>query len=111
LAGDVLGVGLDALEPPIVRGRPRPGLAALGVGAAAARAGRLAAALLPLAEALRAQLEAREQWKLYTRLEHPLIGVLVAMERAGIALDPAVLASMSADMSGEIASLETKLLA
>jgi DNA polymerase-1 len=109
LAADVLGVGLDALEAPVVRGRPRPGLAALGVGAAAARAGRFAAALLPLAEALRAQLEAREQWKLYTRLEHPLIGVLVAMERAGIALDPAVLTDMSATMAAEIAALETRL--
>src|SRR5262245_4909051 len=67
LAGDVLGVGLDGLEAPVVRGRPRPGLAALPVGAAAARAGRQAAALLPLAEALRAQLEAREQWKLYRK--------------------------------------------
>jgi len=111
LAGDVLGVGLDPLEAPIVRGRPRPGFAALGVAAAAARAGRLAAALLPLAEALRAQLEAREQWKLYRRLEHPLIGVLAAMERAGIALDPAVLEKMSAEMTREIAALETKLQA
>src|SRR5580765_2365005 len=111
LAGDVLGVGLDPLEAPIVRGRPRPGFAALGVAAAAARAGRLAAALLPLAEALRAQLEAREQWKLYRRLEHPLIGVLAAMERAGIALDPAVLEKMSAEMTSEIAALETKLQA
>jgi DNA polymerase-1 len=110
LAGDVLGVGLDPLEAPVVRGRPRPGLAALGVGAAAARAGRMAAALLPLAEALRAQLEAHEQWKLYRRLEHPLIGVLVAMERAGIALDPGVLTSMSAEMSGDIEVLEGKLL-
>jgi DNA polymerase-1 len=111
LAGDVLGVGLDPLEAPVIRGRPRPGLAALGVGAAAARAGRLAAALLPLAEALRAQLEAREQWKLYRRLEHPLIGVLLAMERAGIALDPDVLATMSTEMGAEIAALETKLIA
>jgi DNA polymerase I len=67
--------------------------------------------LLPLAEALRAQLEAREQWKLYTRLEHPLIGVLVAMERAGVALDVSVLTRMSADMTGEIAALETQLQA
>ena len=111
LAGDVLGIGLDAVESPPARGRGRTGLAALGVGAAAARAGRLAAALLPLAEALRAQLEAREQWKLYRRLEHPLIGVLVAMERAGIALDPTVLMNMSAEMGRDIAALETRLQA
>ena len=111
LAGDVLGVGLDPLVAPVVRGRPRPGLAALGVGEAAARAGRMAAALLPLAEALRAQLEAREQWKLYRRLEHPLIGVLAAMERAGIALDPGVLIAMSGEMTRDIEALEGRLLA
>src|SRR5262249_57407782 len=55
---------------------------------------------------LRGQLEAREQWKLYRRLEHPLIGVLTAMERAGVALDATVLVSMSADMEREIAGLE-----
>ena len=35
----------------------------------ALRAGRQAAALLPLADALQAQLESREQWKLYRELE------------------------------------------
>src|SRR5262249_53429178 len=60
---------------------------------------------------LRGQLEAREQWKLYRRLEHPLIGVLTAMERAGVALDATVLVSMSADMEREIAALDAKLQA
>src|SRR5262249_43422201 len=91
LAADVLGVGLDPVEPPALRGRGRAGPGALPVAQAALRAGRRAAALLPLAEALRGQLEAREQWKLYRRLEHPLIGVLTAMERAGVALDATVL--------------------
>ena len=109
LAGDVLGEGLDPLESPAVRGRARLGPAALPVSTAAQRAGRQAAALLGIADALRAQLEAREQWKLYTRLEHPLIGVLVAMERAGIALDPTVLARMSEEMTRDIAALEAKL--
>jgi DNA polymerase-1 len=109
LAGDVLGIGLDPLEPAPVRGRARPGPAALSVAAAAARAGRQAAALLPLADALRAQLEAREQWKLYTQLEHPIVAVLVAMERAGVALDVPVLTAMGADFARDIAALEAKL--
>ncbi|MEQ1834794.1 MAG: DNA polymerase I [Candidatus Eisenbacteria bacterium] len=71
----------------------------------------MAAALLPLADALRAQLEAREQWKLYTQLEHPLIEVLGSMERAGVALDAGVLTAMSQTMAGEIAALEEKLFA
>ena len=111
LAGDVLGVGLDPVEPAAVRGRARTGPGALPVGVVAARAGRQAAALLPLAEALRAQLEAREQWKLYTQLEHPLIAVLGAMERAGVALDVPVLTAMSADMTRDIAVLEQQLYA
>jgi len=79
------------------------------VSETALRAGRQAAALFPLAEALRAQLEAREQWKLYTELEHPLIHVLVAMERAGIALDQPVLRAMSESIARELAALEEKL--
>ena len=111
LASDVLGVGLDPIEPAAVRGRARNGPGALAIAATAARAGRQAAALLPLADALRAQLEAREQWKLYTQLEHPLIEVLGAMERAGVALDVGVLREMSAGMASEIAVLEGRLFA
>ncbi len=111
LASDVLGVGLDPIEPPAVRGRPRTGPGTLPVADVAARAGRQAAALLPLAEALRAQLDAREQTKLYTELEHPLISVLTTMERTGVALDVPVLTQMSRTMAGEIATLEEKLYA
>jgi DNA polymerase-1 len=109
LARDVLGVALEPLEAPPARGRARAGAEALVPGVAAARAGLRAAALLPLADALRAQLEAREQWKLYEKLEHPLIAVLVAMERAGVALDAAVLQAMSEDMARDIAALEQRL--
>ena len=109
LASDVLGIGLDPLEPAAVRGRARMGPGVLGVADLAVRAGRQAAALLPIAEALRAQLEAREQTKLYTELEQPLIAVLGAMERTGIALDVPVLEQMGAEMATEIAALELQL--
>jgi DNA polymerase-1 len=109
LAADVLGISLDVLEAAPIRGRGRPGPAAIPAGLAAEIAGRRAAVLAPLADALRAQLEAREQWKLYERLEHPLIAVLAAMERSGIALDVPVLTAMSGDMKRDIAALETRL--
>jgi DNA polymerase-1 len=109
LAADVLGVALEPLESPAVRGRGRAGPAAIPAHVAAEVAGRRAATLFPLADALQAQLEAREQWKLYERLEHPLIGVLAAMERAGVALDVSVLHAMSADMTRDITALEAKL--
>jgi DNA polymerase-1 len=109
LARDFLGESLPALEPPALRGKPRPEISALPP--IAARAGVMAAAraLLGLEAALRAQLESREQWELYTRLEHPLIPVLLEMERTGIALDRAVLAEMSARAAEDIARLEEAL--
>ncbi len=108
LARDVLGVELAPLEP-AARGRARTGPGGLPVGVVADAAERRAAACFPLADALRAQLEAREQWSLYEKLEHPLIEVLVAMESAGIALDAGVLATQSASAAAGIAELEAKL--
>jgi DNA polymerase-1 len=109
LARDVLGVAIEKLEPPERRGGERPGLEALAVEGAALGAGRAAACLFPLAAALTAQLEAREQWPLYEKLEHPLIEVLYRMERAGVALEPGVLAEMSAQAGAEITRLEREL--
>jgi DNA polymerase-1 len=109
LAHDVLGVALPPLEAAAARGRARTGPGAVPVAATAAAAERHAAACFPLAEALRAQLESREQWSLYADLEHPLITVLAAMERSGIALDSGMLAIQSKAAGEEIASLESKL--
>jgi DNA polymerase-1 len=110
LARDVLGVALPPLEPAAARGRPRPALAARPAGEMAEAATRRAAALLPLADALRAQLEGREQWALYERIEHPLIPVLQEMESTGVLLDRAPLESMGAEAAVEIARLARELL-
>ncbi|HUK63374.1 MAG TPA: DNA polymerase I, partial [Dongiaceae bacterium] len=111
LARDLLGVELEPIVAAPARGRPRPGPAAVPVASAAAAAERQAAALFPIADRLYAQLETHAQWPLYRDLEHPLIGVLWAMERAGVALDPDVLTTMSREASGELARLETELYA
>lgn len=110
LSADVLGIPLSPLEPAALRGRSRMGPGAQPVTAVMHAAERMAAACWPLAEALRAQLEAREQWKLYAELEHPLIEVLTAMEKAGIALDPRVLLEMSEGAGRDIAGLETRIV-
>ncbi len=68
LSAELLGRPLPPLEPAPARGRERSGHAALPVGWAAAAAIARAEVLFPLEEALRAQLEAREQWKLYRDL-------------------------------------------
>jgi DNA polymerase-1 len=105
LARDVLGAELPAAVP---GGEEAAGLAV--EQAAASLEGR-AQALFPLADALRAQLEAREQWALFERLEVPLIAVLADMERAGIAIDAPRLVEMSAKAGEEIERLRAELLA
>ena len=109
LAQDVLGVTLELLEPAPQRGKPRPELESWPADSASAAAQRAVACLFPLAEALRAQLESREQWPLYEDLERPLIDVLYTMERAGVALDAAVLKGMAEQAGREIARLEEEL--
>jgi DNA polymerase-1 len=110
LARDLLGEALPALEPPPARGRVRPTLALLPVAAAADAAERGAATLHRLHASLRAQLEAHEQWELYRTLEHPLIGVLADMERAGVALDAGVLLEMSRRAAEDITRLKRELV-
>jgi DNA polymerase-1 len=109
LAADVLAIDLPQLAPETPRGKPRLGPSAVAVADAAPRAAEHAAAFPALAEALRAQLEAREQMSLYERIEHPLIDVLAGMERTGILLDLTVLSEMAASTAGEIATLEETL--
>jgi DNA polymerase-1 len=107
LARDVLGAALP--EPADARAARAP--AALPVAAVAEWAGPAVAALVPLAAALRAQLEAREQETLYRTLEHPLIPVLRDMESAGIRVDLPLLEAMSARAGADMARLETELFA
>jgi DNA polymerase-1 len=109
LAQDWLAIALPSLDPPAVRGRARPEMDQLPV--AAARAGAMAwvGVLGPLAAALRAQLETREQGPLYDKLEHPLIPVLFEMEQSGIAIDRAVLTEMSSRAGEEIARIEEEI--
>lgn len=109
LAADVLGVELAPLEPAGLRGKAKTGPAGQAVATVTAAAERMAAACWPLAEALRAQLEAREQWKLYAELEHPLIEVLTSMEKAGVALDTGILREMSNAAAAELLGLEARI--
>jgi DNA polymerase-1 len=111
LAREVLGHTLPALEPEGTGRRGRPDRASLTVAHTAAVMGERAAVLFPLAEALRAQLESRDQWSLYERLEHPLIPVLLDMERAGIAIDTRRLTAMAAEAGEAIERLRGELQA
>ena len=109
LARDLLETALPALEPGERRGREAA--LALPVARAEEVCAVRAAALFPIADALRAQLEARDQWSLYQRLEHPLIRVLLEMERHGVAIDAPQLQGMARTAGEEIDRLRAELLA
>jgi DNA polymerase-1 len=105
-ARDFLALEVSREPPPPPGRKPKTKALPIEAGAYAARA---AATLFPLVEALRAQLEARDQWELYRRLERPLIPTLFDMERAGIGLDPEILREMSSAAGEEIDSLRREL--
>jgi DNA polymerase-1 len=112
LARDAIGVALPPLAAPAApRGKPAPDVSSVPADVMGPAVAAHAAALIPLAEALRAQLEARDQWRLYQDLERPLIRVLLDMERAGIAVDRALLEDMGARAAADLARLEQELFA
>ncbi len=72
-------------------------------------AGRRAAAVLRLADALRGALESRELWSLYEEVERPLVGVLAEMEHVGVRVDREFLDQMRADLQKQCDDLESKV--
>ena len=73
-----------------------------GPTAAQVRAGRLAAALHPLADALRRALEDSGAIKLLSDMEMPLARLLAQMETIGIAADTRVLDDLSAELGADV---------
>ncbi|MBA2529400.1 MAG: DNA polymerase I, partial [Euzebyales bacterium] len=70
-----------------------------------------AEALLALADVLDAALAERDQGPLLADLELPLVGVLVAMEETGIAVDREVLAEMGEALGDRIRALRGEIYA
>ncbi len=74
--------------------------------------GAAAAFLLPsLADALKAEMEKREQTSLCFDLENPTISVLFEMEHEGILAEGEALSALSARLSEDLAGLETAIYA
>lgn len=74
--------------------------------------GASAASLLPaLEEALRAEMEKREQTELYFSLELPTVWALAKMEHQGIMADGDQLSALSQVLSQDLAGLETAIYA
>ncbi|MCS7050112.1 MAG: DNA polymerase I, partial [Thermomicrobium sp.] len=62
-----------------------------------------------LVDVLHPQLAMQNQLQLFTEIELPLIDVLIDMERAGIAIDVPYLHRLSAEMDGQLRSLERRI--
>ncbi|MBD3237260.1 MAG: DNA polymerase I, partial [Candidatus Eisenbacteria bacterium] len=58
---------------------------------------------------LDAELDARQMGGLFRELEMPLVPILVAMEAAGIALDPDVLEALATDLRAELVAREAEI--
>src|SRR5438445_2630733 len=69
-------------------------------------AGEHADFLQRLAPLLRQEVEAQDLVTVFDQIDLPLASVLAAMERHGVRVDPAALATMSASMENEIRALE-----
>ncbi|MCA9834565.1 MAG: DNA polymerase I [Thermomicrobiales bacterium] len=62
-----------------------------------------------LVEPLRSDLEAREQMDLLSGIELPLVGVLMRMERRGIAINPEELKTFSQEMGKRILEIDSEV--
>jgi DNA polymerase-1 len=91
------------------RGVKAVSFAAVPVEAALDFAGERADLALQLAGTLRELLRQEDLERLYVELEHPLIPVLVDVERAGIRIDGPALAAQSQNIDRELASLASRI--
>ena len=95
---DVCGRGVKAVS-----------FAAVPTARALDYAGERADLSLQLAGTLTELLAREELQRLYDDLEHPLIPVLVAIERAGVKIDPAALGSQAERVDQELTRLATRV--
>jgi DNA polymerase I len=72
-------------------------------------AGRRVEAIARLHEAFGAELEARDEQRLFHEVEVPLVGVLARMEHAGIGVDRAYLVELGDRLRAELAGLEREI--
>jgi DNA polymerase-1 len=100
--------GLELPAPPVAL-RGGHGMEGHPVEAIAPWAGGAAAALLAVAPAVVAALDARGLGKLYREVERPLVPVLAEMERTGVAVDRGAMEGMSAEFGSAMRDLEARI--
>jgi DNA polymerase-1 len=90
-------------------GRGKTSLEGVEVERAAAWAGGIAGALLPIAEQLPARLGESQLLPLYRDIEVPIAVLLAEVERIGIHIDVAVLSQLSAEVGAKLVALEAQI--
>jgi len=112
LALERLGMKLDTRNDLIGTGKKQIAFTDLPVATAAPYAAARADVALRLAQDFESQLEGEPQIAdLYRSMELPLVPVLAAMERRGVALDPDAFSQLAADLESEIRTNETAIYA
>ena len=104
-----LDLRMTEIQELIGTGKNQRSMAEVPTEQAGAYAAADAAAVLQLIPGLRAELETSQGLRLLEEMEMPLVTVLADMEMAGISLDTAFLAQMSAELAERLAAIETQI--
>jgi DNA polymerase-1 len=104
-----LGIEMTEIVDLIGQGRKQITMAEVPIDQAAPYAAADVDVPLRLREKLAPELKDKQLWPLFTDVEMPLIPILSAMERTGVALDVDALQRMSVELAGELADVETRI--
>jgi len=104
-----LGKAMTEIEALIGRGRTQRSMAEVPIAAVAPYAIDDATVCLALKPVLDAELDSKQQRRLFDELEMPLIPVLADMEASGVLLDRDFLRHLSAELEARLADLEQEV--
>ncbi|HEX8917449.1 MAG TPA: DNA polymerase, partial [Chloroflexota bacterium] len=109
LAQTRLGIEMTPIERLIGKGKDQITMDLVPIDTVSDYAGADADVSLQLADRLAVELEEREVTNLFRDIEMPLVPVLAAMEREGVALNTSVLTDMSREMTEVMGRLEVQI--
>jgi len=104
-----LGLKMTEIEDLIGKGKLQRSMAEVPISIAAPYAADDAEVLLRLRPQLQEELKDKHATRLLNDLEMPLVKVLADMEMTGIGLDTVFLKQMSAELNGEMVSIEKEI--
>jgi DNA polymerase-1 len=109
LAFSRLGIEMTPITDLIGSGAKQRPMSQVSVAEAAAYAGADADITGRLKELLEPELREQGLWRLFAEVEMPLVPILVAMERNGVALDTGLLRQMAHRLGEQLINLEKEI--